>query len=156
MEESIFIKLRTVFVQYITQRYLFILEEFGHHHIYHTDIRVVEIEEDHFDDDYSDDEEIEFSSEFRERLCITDTFGYDMITTITQGSINDHFRCLWKASQSARSCLASWAYEKFFEASFGALQLQFPCDSESNTVVVYVDLRKGFLTNLGRSRKCIG
>jgi hypothetical protein len=157
MEESIFIKFRTMFIKYITERYLSILQEFEHHHIYRTDTRVVEVEQGHLDEEYSEDEEtIESTSEFKERLCITETFGFDIITSTTQGSVNDHLRSLWKVSQSARDCLASWTLEESFGASFGALQVQFPSHSGSHTAVVYVDLREGFLMNLGASKKLIG
>jgi hypothetical protein len=91
-------------------------------------------------------EEIDFEfweDECRERLCITDTCGYDIMTSVTQSCINSHFRCLWKASQISGGCISQWAYKDHFEANFGAIQIQLPFGPASNTVIVYITLRDG-------------
>lgn len=139
-----------MFVHYMSFRYLSILEEFGCDHIYRSDISIA-MEEEYIE---IDREDFEFS-EFRERLYITDTFGFDMLTAVTQASINYNFYSLWKATQPSKSCLSKWSLDKNFEASFGAIRIQLPCSS-NDPVIVYFTLRKGALAVLGCDRKCIG
>jgi hypothetical protein len=142
-----------MFVHYISFRYLSILAEYGCDHIYRSDISISVIEEEEY---IEIEEDFEFTEEeSRERVCITETFGFDTLTAITQASINYHFRCLWKAAQSSKSCLSGWSLDKNFDASFGAPQIQLPCDSDG-PVIVYFTLREGALAVLDYNRKCVG
>ncbi|KAF8519038.1 hypothetical protein BU17DRAFT_66195 [Hysterangium stoloniferum] len=155
IERNILNKIRNVFIQYITQRYLFILEEYCYNYVYYVDIRV---EECHSDDECFSDEESygvpcgplsKPSYDFCERLTITEVYNCDTITAVSQGSINNHFRSLWKASLAKNGCLSSWSYDEHFDASFGPLQMQFPVDPCSHTVILYINLLQGYLTNMG-------
>jgi len=104
-----------------------------------------------------DDIDIDFSfDEYRESLRITNTFGFDILTTLTQSCINYQLRCLWKASQTAKSILFHWHFDKYFEASFGAPQIQLPSGNGSDSVILYVTIREGSLTCLDRHKKLIG
>jgi len=155
LESSIFIKIRTMFIRYIMRRYLLILEEYEHSHIYRIDVSVVD-EGIYVDEEVSIDLDFEFlEEECRERLCITDTFRYDMITVVTQACINNHFRCLWKASQLLGGCISEWFYDKYFHANFGPIQIRLPHDSSSNTVIIFLTLEKGEFALLDCFRNCI-
>ncbi|KAF8578110.1 hypothetical protein K439DRAFT_1663900 [Ramaria rubella] len=88
------------------------------------------------------------SKEFKKRLSITDTFGFDLITTVAQGSVNDHFYRIWKSSRSGSNCLGSWTFKEFFSASFGALQIELPIDPKSHSIILYIDLLEGYLNIL--------
>jgi len=78
----------------------------------------------------------------KERLTITDTFGSDVITACTQGSVNNQLLLVWKAARSRNSCLKCWTYEGISSA-FGPIQLEFPRDSSSKTLTLYITLKKG-------------
>ena len=126
------------YTDYICTRYLYILAEFGFDYIYVFDDRFVE-------DDF---EEVEFSEdEYKEHVSITETHGYDVLTAITQASINHNLRSLWKASECEKGLWRSWKLKDKFEALFDAPQIQLPCDSSSKAYI-FVSLKEGLLKNL--------
>jgi hypothetical protein len=122
------------------QRYLLILDEYEHSHIYHVDVSVVD-EGAYIDGDGLIDLNFEFlEEEYRERVCITETFKYDMITVVTQDCINNHFRRLWKASRLIEGDIFKWSYDKSFDATFGPIQIRLPHDSSSRKVTLFLTL----------------
>ena len=143
-----FSNFRHAFVQHIMKRYLPTLESFRHLQIDQRILRVL-AEDDSIDD-------TEDPPAFTERVSITNTFGFDIVTAIAQGSINNNLRTLWKLPGS---CLSEWRFEELFHASFSAPKVQLLCDladSRSNKVILYINLRQGFLTTLGSCKTPVG
>jgi len=135
-DEPMFSTLRTAFILHITQNYLPTLEASQHGQIDHLDIRILELEDEPAD-----------SPAPTERISVNDTFGFDVVTAVSQGSVNRYLRTLWSAGDT---CLDTWCFEESFRSSFGAPQIELLCDpkSRSDLVLLYIDLREGFLTTL--------
>lgn len=134
------------FIQYICTRYVSSLEQF-HYCDIHTIGTIVDI------DDISSEEYVDSHNDYwRERLSITETFGFDFLTSVTQGSLNYYLRCLWKASLVSVDVLSSWAFQSFFKASFLAPQIQLPCDPNADYVILYLTLKDGSLSILDHFR----
>ncbi|KAF8519034.1 hypothetical protein BU17DRAFT_66191 [Hysterangium stoloniferum] len=160
IEKSILTRLVQVFITYVTRQYVVTLEEHSFHYIYTVDRDVPDTDDEEIpelDWPYEDDGSglIVPIHEFKEKLTITDTLRFDIITTVSQGSVNDHFRSLWKVSRAVNGSLSSWAYENQFDASFGPLMVQFPVNDRSRTVILYVNLIEGFIKTVGLDKKII-
>lgn len=109
----------------------------------------------------------------------TDMCGFDVITAVTQGSINLHLkhaydsarqRCTtlgsthtWSSAEiEMGTCMAGWTYvhkdhgdEAFFNASFDAPRLQLLCSEGSQKAILYLTIREGHLRVLGPNRSLL-
>jgi hypothetical protein len=100
--------------------------------------------------------------------------GFDVITAVTQGSVNLHLSLLYDASRTKHeglcgkqqtwscceieidTCLADWSFvtketgdHVFFASSFDAPKLQLITSEGSQKAIFYLFLREGYLRSLG-------
>ncbi|KAH8114471.1 hypothetical protein DFH11DRAFT_220480 [Phellopilus nigrolimitatus] len=108
-------------------------------------------------------------------LSHTQSEGFDLITAVTQGAINAHFKALWEAARralnsnagptwesperEAETCLADFAFvhpdhgdEVFFASSFGPPKLQLVCREDSCSVILYLHIVEGYMKTLGTGK----
>lgn len=103
-----------------------------------------------------------------------------MISAVTQGSINAHFKSLWEAaahrvhllgdhhhtweshSITLESCLADYSFthanhgeEVFFSSSFKEPKVQLMCSEGSQKAIFYLCLDKGFMRILGQGKSLL-
>lgn len=192
-------RLRTSLIHYLTNHYVSILKESHHHHVYHEDGRITHPgggsdDGSEYGGEPGDDDDNGCSCEedadcghvythghiywgkvFKSLLTHSHSYDYDFVTSITQGSINKHFRALWARAysqveelgreklQQHRSvelikalCLADYVHEHnghvHFAASFGVPQIQLVCAPGSQKVLVYFRLKDGYLKTLGANK----
>jgi len=101
---------------------------------------------------------------------------FDIVTSVTQGSINSTFRAWWEIARKAyhklgkrstwerveierETCIADYSFvhekhgdEVFFSASFLAPKVQLICREGSQSVIVYFNIQSGFLKTLGQEK----
>ncbi|PSR75858.1 hypothetical protein PHLCEN_2v8772 [Hermanssonia centrifuga] len=125
----------SLFVTFITTRYLSILESAQYHIVYFNK-----------------------SGDLWPQLLgpsedVPDMHGFDQITTITQTAINEYFWSTWSGAQNSKSvvgtALASWSYNNLFSADFAppTVRLLEPGDNGIKAIV-WIHLRKGHLKGL--------
>ena len=96
---------------------------------------------------------------------------YDLITSLTQASIERHLKALWEAARRRLSyaagkkmteelqletCISQFSFvhkdyeeEVFFFANFDAPKLQLICREGSQSAILYLQLKEGHLKTLG-------
>ena len=114
------------------------------------------------------------------RITHTDMHGFDIITGVTQASINAHLRTLWESAHRHYECLgektktwsttqieydtcqADWSYihrdhgeEIFFCSSFDAPKIQLLCAEGSQKVRFFLSLKEGYMRLLGEKRSLL-
>ncbi len=104
---------------------------------------------------------------------------FDIVTAVTQGSINTAFFALWEAAQKRvealgsrhtwenhtterDTCIADYSFtheqhgeEIFFSGSFGAPKVQLMCNEGSHKVLVYFTVQQGFFKTLGQNKSLL-
>ncbi|THU95309.1 hypothetical protein K435DRAFT_839574 [Dendrothele bispora CBS 962.96] len=101
---------------------------------------------------------------------------FDIVTSVTQGSVNSTFYTWWEAAHNRfiklgkrhtwesveierDTCLADYSFvheqhadEVFFSASFLAPRIQLICKEGSQSVLLYFNIQSGFLRTLGQGK----
>ncbi|KAI5120808.1 hypothetical protein M0805_003206 [Coniferiporia weirii] len=194
-DEKVLRRIKATLTRYITTYYLNVLETSETTVIYHYDKRIhMQASESDIDDE-GEDASAEDNFHVNDCTCTdvtacgheggvrwgiitkrvithTQTADFDVVTAMTQGSINAHFKALWdlarrrselsatfKPSESPDletvTCLAEFSVthvdsdEAFFSSSFDAPKVQLVCKEGSYSVILYLHLADGYLKTLG-------
>lgn len=193
-DQELFDRLKKTLIRYITQHYITLIDSAGHTEIFHKDTRVTYLEHEHeqdiTDDDFEGDHGCDCEDEAscgheptdgfirwgvlaKDRVHACHPHDFDIVTAVTQGSINTHFRTIWETARrkvtslgtrlrtysstelELETCLSEYSVvhpdhgdEVFFTASFGAPQVQLVCSEGSHSVVFYLLLQEGRLKTL--------
>ncbi|TFY65090.1 hypothetical protein EVG20_g5713 [Dentipellis fragilis] len=193
-DRSLFVRLRSTLIRYMTTRYLTIIEESKHYYVYHKDTRIVHThDEDSESSDAGSEEEEELGCWCEDAADCGHTYVHghvywgqvvrrmvtrsvaleaDFATSVTQGALNKQWKLLWaQAAQKAEAfgvhaerslkevlslCLADYIFERdghvLFTASFGAPQVRLVCEPDSKKVILYFNLKEGYLKTLGADK----
>ncbi|KAA1474431.1 hypothetical protein DENSPDRAFT_882795 [Dentipellis sp. KUC8613] len=124
-DRTLFTRLRTTLIRYMTTRYLTIIEESKHYYVYHKDTRIVHTHEEESESSEGSEEEEElgcwcedaadcghtyvhghvyWGQVLRRTLARTAALAHDCVTAVTQGALNRQWRLLWaQAAQRAEA-----------------------------------------------------
>jgi len=178
-QEALVSKYKSVIIEYMTKQYFNMLASTGHYCIYHFDSREETIEEE-------SDEEIDFTEECicesvstcghtgvrwvineRERVRTALASEFDIVTAVTQGSINTGFHSRWDAASAfvkklgqrkiwedaevtSKTCVAEYSFADLdaihFHAKFSAPRVQLVCEEGSHKAILYLMIEEGHLT----------
>ncbi|KLO12433.1 hypothetical protein SCHPADRAFT_420281 [Schizopora paradoxa] len=193
-EEEIMIRLRSTLVRYLTEYYLLLIKLSGHHCVFHHDVDLPPVccpcpgepEEPPVDDGCCCPDEhscghtgvIRWGILHRKFIEHSHCGDFDIVTAVTQGSINAAFKALWEAAgrrvrnlgsrhtwenvtTERDTCIADYSFvhehhgeEVFFSANFGAPKVQLICSEGSHKVMVYFTIQEGYFKMLGQN-KCL-
>lgn len=186
-EQEVFVKIKRTLLRYTEEYYIKTIDDSGHARVYHKDTdnpttrEIEDIEDEEFydfkDDCHCEDETscqhagIRWGILHKRVITQTEVRGYDMISTVTQGSINAHFKSLWESAShrvhllgekrqswtsqadQLESCLADFSFvhgeEVFFSSGFKQPKVQIMCTEGSQKAILYLFLDKGYMRTLG-------
>ncbi|KLO12543.1 hypothetical protein SCHPADRAFT_410840 [Schizopora paradoxa] len=189
-EEEIIINLRRTLVTYLTEYYLLLINTWGH--------RCVFVDEPHVGPDGPDEDPtldphgcdcpdehscghtggVRWGILHRKFIEHSHCGEFDIVTAVTQGSINAAFKAIWEAAERrARNlgsrhtwenltterdtCIADYSFvhehhgeEVFFSATFGAPKVELVCYEGSHKAIVHFTIQDGYFKTLGEN-KCL-
>ncbi|KAH8110420.1 hypothetical protein DFH11DRAFT_1803752 [Phellopilus nigrolimitatus] len=197
---DLLVRIKTTLIRQITTYYLTVLETSETTVIFHHDKRV-HVDVDDQSDPESDDEHhgrpkdddfhvhdctcpdeascghtggVRWGVLQKRILTHTQPGDFDLVTAVTQGAINAHFKALWDVARRRLSmtpggkttwesdldtCLADFTFshpehgdEVFFASSFAPPKVQLVCRDGSYSVIFYLHLVEGFLKTLGSGK----
>ena len=130
-------------IQFFSYEYLQILETAEFHVLYHHDNRVsvtleyTETETDsHWESTSRDDETTRGDVWWKEITTKTDMFGFDQVIAVSQESIEEHFRVLFRTYKD----LENWSHLNFFNATFGGITVRLLSNERA---IIWVDIKDG-------------
>ncbi|THH00496.1 hypothetical protein EW145_g7068 [Phellinidium pouzarii] len=194
--EQVDVNIKRTLIHHITTYYLSVLDTSETNIIFHRNNRIhVDIfAGDGSGSEYEDDDDclyectckdetacghsgIRWGVLYQRLITHTHTHDFDFVNSLTQGSINAHFRELWnlgcrrlivggkklKTWESSEiemeTCLADFSFvhpehgdEIFFSSSFAPPKVQLVCKEGSYSVIFYLHLNQGYLKTLGTGK----
>lgn len=150
-------------LDFFTFEYFSLLESADYHVIYHFDPRWPQLVFDFGGNSFVLDDPEDAEGEdcrdkpviWREIVKESHTCGYDVVTSVTQASINSLYRTIWQSissheGRSTRNILRNWMYQDIVEARFQRITVRL---LSHYTAIIWIHLENGSLKAPNQSRE---
>ncbi|PAV23026.1 hypothetical protein PNOK_0009300 [Pyrrhoderma noxium] len=167
-------RIKGLLIDFVTPLFIKLLEASGNATIFYHDARIHDTDLFPWNPSAGDDlegseekEDLDWE-EIRYKVINGNSYGdFDLITALTQRSINNYFRQLWETANKrynekkiyeSESSLASFTHhnkelgESFFTSTFLEPKVQLNCEEGSKSVILYITLDEGQLKPLDLNR----